>query len=141
MRYMLDTDIFTLAYHDRAGLRARIERVRPPDAVCISTVLRVEVLIGRFDAVRKAATGRDVLLQQMNIERSEEYLARYTLVRFDEAASAFFEAFRTGRKPLKIGRADLLIACIALAHNATLVTRNVKDFAAVPQLTLENWAD
>ena len=43
--------------------------------------------------------------------------------------------------PKKIGRADLLIACIALAHGETLVTRNVRHFKQVPGLTIENWAD
>ena len=52
-----------------------------------------------------------------------------------------FGRFHAEKKYRKIGRADLLIACIALAHNATLVTRNTKDFAVVPGLKLENWAD
>ena len=38
-------------------------------------------------------------------------------------------------------RGDLLTACIALAHDATLVTRNTRDFAVVPGLKIENWAD
>lgn len=41
----------------------------------------------------------------------------------------------------KSGRKDLLQACIALAHAATLVTRNTKDFQPIPGLKLENWAD
>jgi tRNA(fMet)-specific endonuclease VapC len=41
----------------------------------------------------------------------------------------------------KIGRGDLSIAAITLAHKATLVTRNVKDFKLVPGLRYENWAD
>jgi len=41
----------------------------------------------------------------------------------------------------KVGRADLLIAAIALAHRATLVTRNVRDFQQIPGLILENWTD
>jgi tRNA(fMet)-specific endonuclease VapC len=45
------------------------------------------------------------------------------------------------KKLKKTGRGDLLIACITLAHGATLVTRNTKDFAHVPGLRLENWAD
>ena len=41
----------------------------------------------------------------------------------------------------KAGRADLLIASIALAHQATVVTRNLKDFQRFPNLKLVNWLD
>ncbi|MFQ5595922.1 MAG: hypothetical protein ACE5HA_17400 [Anaerolineae bacterium] len=41
----------------------------------------------------------------------------------------------------KISRADLLIASIALAHRATLVTRNVRHFERVPGLIVTNWVD
>jgi len=35
----------------------------------------------------------------------------------------------------------LLIASIALANDALLVTRNLRHFRQVPNLRLENWAD
>jgi predicted nucleic acid-binding protein len=38
-------------------------------------------------------------------------------------------------------RPDMLIACIALANDALLVTRNRKDFKKVAHLKLANWAD
>jgi len=59
----------------------------------------------------------------------------------DDAAAAAFDELRRHKKLKKIGRGDLLIACIALAHRATLVTRNLKDFRKVPGLVVENWAD
>jgi predicted nucleic acid-binding protein len=36
---------------------------------------------------------------------------------------------------------DLKIACIVLAHDATLLTRNTTDFAQVPELRADNWLD
>ncbi len=36
-------------------------------------------------------------------------------------------------------RQDLKIACIALVHDATLLTRNASDFARVPELNVEDW--
>ncbi len=45
---------------------------------------------------------------------------------------------RTSRK---IGRAELLIASIALFRHATLVTRNLQHFQLIPGLRVENWAN
>jgi tRNA(fMet)-specific endonuclease VapC len=59
----------------------------------------------------------------------------------DSAAAAEFGRLRQYKKLKKSGRADLLIAAITLANQATLVTPNVKDFRQVPGLPIENWAD
>jgi len=36
---------------------------------------------------------------------------------------------------------DLKIACLTLAHDATLLTRNTGDFGKVPGLRVANWLD
>jgi tRNA(fMet)-specific endonuclease VapC len=48
------------------------------------------------------------------------------------------DKLRQHKELKKIGRGDLLIASIALAHQATLVTRNVQDFRQIPGLRVEN---
>ena len=63
------------------------------------------------------------------------------MIPIDAAAAAQFDALRKNSKLKKLGRRDLLIAVIALAERATLVTRNLKDFRKVPGLQAENWAD
>ena len=40
-----------------------------------------------------------------------------------------------------IGPYDLQIAAIALAHDLTVVTRNLREFERVPALRVENWMD
>ena len=136
---MLDTDILSLilADHSRVMQGVRIA----PESPVISLVTRIEVLQGRFDAVLKAADADQVLTAQARLAVAEKELAKYTVIPFDDAAGAAFNDLRHEKKFRKIGRKDLLIACIALAHRATLVTRNVKDFQVVPGLKLENWAD
>ncbi|MBM3862272.1 MAG: type II toxin-antitoxin system VapC family toxin [Verrucomicrobia bacterium] len=42
---------------------------------------------------------------------------------------------------LRVGTMDLKIASICLAHDATLLTRNLADFQKVPGLRVENWLD
>ena len=36
---------------------------------------------------------------------------------------------------------DLRIASIAIANDATLLSRNLKDFSRVPGLRVENWLE
>ena len=140
MTSILDTDIFTHAFYRRHGIRERIATVAAPDRVVISIITRVEVLLGRFDAVKKAATAVDILRMQHRLEESETYLNHFPMIRFDQAAGDLLDRFRNEKRFNKTNRGDLLIACIALAHDATLVTRNTKDFAPVPGLKLDNWA-
>ena len=58
---------------------------------------------------------------------------------FDDEAAATFDALESLR--LRIGTMDLKIAAICLAHDATLLTRNLVDFEKVPGLKAENWLD
>lgn len=58
-------------------------------------------------------------------------LRKLLIVPFDAAAANQFDKLLQTRKLRKIGRADLLIASIALANRATLVTRNTRHFQQV----------
>ena len=60
---------------------------------------------------------------------------------FDEVAAVRFDTLRGTSSNRAIGRADLLIASIALANRATLVTRNVRRFRRISGLAFVNWVD
>ena len=60
-----------------------------------------------------------------------------TVLEFDEAAAAHFERLQQLR--LRVGTMDLKIAAIALARDATVLSRNLKDFTRVPGLRVEDW--
>jgi tRNA(fMet)-specific endonuclease VapC len=141
MIYLLDTDVLTLAHLARHGVRERIDAARAGHEVVISLVTRIEVLRGRFDAVLKAADGAALARSQELLRSSEAFLAEFRVLPFDVTAASGFDRLRDDKKVKKAGRNDLLIACIALANDATLVTRNTKDYANIPGLKLENWAD
>ena len=72
--------------------------------------------------------------------RSEELLTRLVVLPVDAAAAREFDRLRQAKALRKIGRADLLIASIALARQATLVTRNLRHFRQISGLRVEDWA-
>ena len=141
MTYLLDTDIVSLAHRGKHDLPARVAAARASHDVVLSVVTRVEVLRGRLDAVTKAADGAGLLRAQDLLRESEAFLGGFRVLLFAAAAVETAERLRDDKRVKKCGRNDLLNACIALANGATLVTRNTKDYANVPGLKLENWAD
>jgi len=136
---LLDTDTFSLLTRGHPKVVAR--QAAATDAVTITIVTRVEALEGRFAFLMRAADGEELLRAQQWLQRTEADLAPFTAVPFDAAAAAEFDRLLGTKGVKKVGRADLLIASIALADKATLVTRNTKDFGKVLGLQIENWAD
>ncbi len=86
-------------------------------------------------------TAQEVVRAQEWLSRTERFLADVWVVPFDAQAVQQFDRLRSIPGLRKMGRADLLIASMALARRATLVTRNVRHFPPVPGLTVENWMD
>ena len=68
-----------------------------------------------------------------------EAFADWLILPLDADAARRFSEFR--RQGVRIGSLDLKIACIALAYEVTLLTRNSNDFSQVPGLRFENWLD
>jgi len=136
---VLDTDTVSLLFqaHPRVSEHYR----REIEEVVITVVTRIEVLRGRFDSVMKAADGAQLLIAQQRLETTDTDLLTLRRLPFDTNSAAEFDRLRLNKKLKKIGRGDLLIACITLANRAKLVTRNLRDFRQVPGLQVENWAD
>jgi tRNA(fMet)-specific endonuclease VapC len=101
----------------------------------------MEVLQGRFASLFKAADGKELKRGQQRLDQAERDLRAFRVLSITDAVAAEFDRLRQVKRLKKIGRGDLLIAAIAMANRATLVTRNVKDFRTVPGLQIENWAD
>jgi tRNA(fMet)-specific endonuclease VapC len=65
------------------------------------------------------------------------FFQAWEILRFDENAAQRFGDLR--RQRIRIGTQDLKIACIALEHDATLLSANIGDFNQVPSLRVEDW--
>jgi tRNA(fMet)-specific endonuclease VapC len=137
--YLLDTDHLSIADQDTIegfNLGRRLARV-PAESIAVTIVTYEEQMRGWLAYIARART----LAQQVDAYRRlrdfVERFRRIPLVDFDAAAAAEFERLRQAR--LRIGTMDLRIAAIALANDATLLSRNLSDFGRVPRLRVEDW--
>jgi tRNA(fMet)-specific endonuclease VapC len=136
---LLDTDILSLAMAGNPTVLARMRRAQ--DDVAVTVITKIQLLRGRHDFLLKASDGEQLQRAQLWLDRTETALEGWDVVRIDANAAAEFDRLRQLKTLRKIGRADLLIAAIALASRAKLATRNTRDFRQVPGLTVENWAE
>lgn len=138
--HLLDTDTLTHLHAGHPRVIKHLRELSDPD-VGITIITKVELLRGRFDFLLKAATSAELLRAQQLLTRTEELLAQIIIMPFDQPAGEQYDRLRAIKKLRKIGRADMLIASIGLAHRATLVTRNLRHFRQVPGLSVINWVD
>lgn len=130
--YMLDTNIciYVINARPKAVLaRFRQERL---GQIGISSVTAAELAFG----VCKSGSAR-------NREALEMFLAPLEVLSFDASVIWHYGELRTGleRRGQPIGALDTMIAAHALASDAILVTNNTREFARVPGLRLQNWAE
>lgn len=140
--FILDTNAVSDLLKGTAKVVARFEAVPDDAPVVTTTVTRFEILMkGRYQAILTAADRDQLLTAVARLVADEERLAAFDILPISEPVADHFERLLKVKGLKKIGRADLLIACIALAHDATLVTRNTKGFRPIPNLKQDNWAD
>lgn len=138
--HLLDTDTLTYLHAGHPQVARHLRDLDDPN-VATTVITRVEILRGRFAFLLKAADGAQLLRAQQLLSRSEELLAQIVTLPLDERSAQEFDRLRSTKGLAKVGRADLLIASIALVHRATLVTRNVRHFSRIPGLLIVNWVD
>lgn len=128
--FVLDTNTISYAMRAEGGVHRRLAMLAPAD-VGIPTVVAFELLTG---VERSRAPGR-------RRDQVERLLATVVPLPFgvDEARSAARIRADLEARGMPIGPLDVLIAGTALARGATLVTRNVGEFARVPGLRVESW--
>ena len=140
MFVVLDTNHFRELTENSAVGRNLIGRIdeRHADVFCCIVAVE-ETLQGWFALLRRRKIGRDQVTAYARLQRDIEALAKLTIIPFDQEAAAIFETLRA--KDRRTGTMDLKIAAICIAHDVTLLTRNLADFNKVPGLRVENWLE
>lgn len=128
--YALDTNT-VVDFFRGAGRVAERLLATPPIEVAIPAIVLYELEVG--------------IDRSGNVERRREQLrelvSRSALLPFGfrEAAASARLRSELERRGEPIGPLDTLIAGTALAHGATLVTHNTREFGRVTGLSVEDW--
>lgn len=131
---MLVLDSNTISYYFRGdpAVVPRLQALRPAD-LGVPAIVEYELRYGLLRLPVKAAAPRLAALAEL--------LAPMQLLPFDSACAVVAARVRVELEVAgtPIGPHDTLIAATALRHQATLVTRNEREFARVPGLQWVNW--
>ena len=136
MRYLLDTNALSELMKDATSPRLLLRlAMTAPDDRATSSVTVGELLFG---AHRAGVRSRELLEQARRIVSASIWV-----LPFDAEAAEEYGQLRAylAARGTPIGHADAQIAAIALANDLTVVSGNVRHFARVPGLAVENWLE
>ncbi len=137
---VLDTNhVSELTYRSLAGLRL-LQKLQAAEQEAAITVITVEEsLRGWLAEIRRRTDTHKQISAYQRLITQVDVFAAWLVLPWDEDSADRFGRLKTLRQ--QVGTQDLKIACICLAHDATLLTRNISDFQPIPGLRIENWLD
>ncbi len=128
---LLDTDICIHLLNAREPALLHRFRGHSPPELALCSVVRAELLWGARNSRRA----------NENLERVRVFCAPLKSLAFDDECAEHYGVIGAdlAARGAPIGPNDTLIAAIAVAHQATLVTRNQREFERVGNLAIEVW--
>ncbi|MGM8931774.1 type II toxin-antitoxin system tRNA(fMet)-specific endonuclease VapC [Salinicola halophyticus] len=130
LRYLLDTNSCIYVIKNRPpALRETFNA--NAGRLCISSVTLAELIYGAEKSAKPAH----------NLSVVENFVARLTVLDFNDAAASHFGEIRAGleRAGTPIAAYDLMITAHARSRGLTVVTNNEREFDRVPGLVVVNW--
>jgi tRNA(fMet)-specific endonuclease VapC len=136
---LLDTDHFSVLVDSRHAQHARlVARLSDRDEPAAIPVIAVEEQLRAWLAqVHRAGDVYRQVSPYDRLIRLIEVLREWEIVRWSQEAADEFSGLRKAR--VHIGSQDLKIAAMALVHGSLLLSANLRDFAKVPGLRVEDW--
>jgi len=132
MLYMLDTNICSFIIREKPiFIKEKLQSIEKEHTIALSSIVVSELLYG---AKRKNSSKLDYIVKN--------FINNFTILDFDKSASEIYANIRTSleKQGNIIGAHDLFIASHAISLDAVLVTNNIKEFARVDNLKIEDWS-
>jgi tRNA(fMet)-specific endonuclease VapC len=132
MRWLVDTNIISLALRKQHGTEDRL-RDLPMDELALSAIVQAEGWTGAWKSPHP----------ERWLALWHALVGGWTVLPFDAQCADRYARLRADleRAGRMIGIHDCQIAATALVHGLVLVTANQAEFARVPGLPVENWAE
>lgn len=138
MLYILDTDHLTLFQRNHPAVIARVAALSP-EIIATTVVSAMEQVRGRLAQVHRAKAASEVVTAFARFQEALLFYRTVPILPYDDAAATYFARLRQ-TVPHHPGTQDLRIAAIALSRNATVVTRNHRDFQRIAGVLLADWS-
>jgi tRNA(fMet)-specific endonuclease VapC len=135
--WIFDTDCLSLFQADNPQILDRVRRT-PPTQLATTIVTVEEQMRGRLNLVRRAENTRKLGVCYGYLQNTFEFLRSIQVMPFTAEAEEIYWSLKAQK--IRPGSRDLKIASISLSLDATVVTRNRKDFQQVPNLKFEDWS-
>ena len=135
---VLDTD--HLVELDRGSARGAALQQKLEDAgdeVATTIISAEEQFRGWLAQIHRQRDPHEQIATYQRLQRRMAFFAAWHVLPWDTETADIFAGLR--RQRIRIGTMDLKIASIVLAHNAILLSRNLRDFHQVPDLRVEDW--
>lgn len=128
---LLDTDICIHLLNAREPALVERFRAHSPSELVLCSVVRAELLWGARNSQRI----------DENLKRVRLFAEPLKSLAFNDDCADHYAIIRAAlsARGTPIGPNDTLIAAIALANNAVLITRNLREFQRVDSLPVESW--
>ena len=107
------------------------------DEVATTIISAEEQFRGWLAQIHRQRDPHEQIATYQRLQRRMAFFAAWHVLPWDTETADIFAGLR--RQRIRIGTMDLKIASIVLAHNAILLSRNLRDFHQVPDLRVEDW--
>ncbi len=133
MKYLLDTCVISDFVKGELNTQQRIKHAQPAE-LAISSISIMEIQHGLMLNHQRAKKIGNII---------DEFISCINHLNFTIADAHYAAIIRTHlhTRGTPIGAYDILLAGTALANDLIFVTSNIKEFARVPKLHLENWRE
>jgi tRNA(fMet)-specific endonuclease VapC len=122
-------------------ISTQVEAHRGEVGVTIITVQ--EVFNGWITRINDRTQGEQLVPLYTKLWNFVEYLKGIPVLNFDDNADRCYQQLLTENPSLRKNRLqkDMRIAAIVRSHDATIITRNQRDFSLVPNLAIADWTE